>query len=80
MRVMSQTEREVIVSAFAGLDDLIEQYRQAVLQITIENPNSHDRPTGEATRNRMKELKGKIMALLEEVEVKTHKSKILTNK
>jgi hypothetical protein len=70
MRFMSQQEREVILAAFVGLDDLIEQYRQAVLWLTIGNHQASPRATEQATRQRMKELQGEITALLDDIAVK----------
>jgi hypothetical protein len=63
MRFMSQKEREIILAAFVGLDDLIEQYRQAVLWLTIGNHQASPRATEQAIRQHMRELQDKITAL-----------------
>jgi hypothetical protein len=50
---MSQKEREAILAAFVGLDDLIEQYRQAVLWLNIGNLKASPHATEQAMRQRM---------------------------
>jgi hypothetical protein len=56
MRYMSQREREIILAAFVGLDDLIQKYRQEVLWLTIGN-SSPSRQPEQVTGQRMMELR-----------------------
>jgi hypothetical protein len=71
MRVMSQREREVILAAFVGLDDILKQYREAVLWLTLGNHEATRRPTEEETRQSMQMLQEKITTLLADIASKT---------
>ena len=68
---MSQKEREVILAAFVGLDDLIQEYRKAVLWLTLGDHQAARYPTEEDTRQNMKALQEKITSLLADIASKT---------
>jgi hypothetical protein len=71
MRFMTDKEKEIVIAAFTDLDDLIQQYRQAVLWITLGNHDENQRSTKQATWQRMKELEEKITTLLANITSKT---------
>jgi hypothetical protein len=71
MRFMTEKEKEVILAAFVGLDDLLKQYREAVLWLTLGDHTSSSRLTVQATRQRMQELQEKITTLLADIASKT---------
>jgi hypothetical protein len=71
MRLMTEKEKEVIFAAFVGLDDVLKQYRETVLWLTLGEHTASSRPTEQETRQRMKELQEKITDLLDNIAIKT---------
>jgi hypothetical protein len=61
---------QAIFTAFIDLDALIQEYRQALLWLAFGNYQEH-RPTEKQTRQTIKTLKEKIVALLTDIEKQT---------
>jgi hypothetical protein len=71
MRFMTEREKQIMLAAFTDLENLVNQYRQAVMWLTLGNHAAGPRPTTQATRKLMKDLREEITALLKEIELKT---------
>ena len=70
-RLTTDKKNEVIFGAFLDLEVLVQEYRKTVLWLTQGNHKATPYPSIQETRESMRDLKGKITTLLEEVEVKT---------
>jgi hypothetical protein len=70
-RLPTDKKNELIFGAFLDLGILVQDYRKAVLWLTHGNHKATPRPSVQETRELMRELKGKITNLLDEIEAKT---------
>ena len=59
---------EIIFTAFVDLEALIQEYRKALLWLTFGNHKDTPKPTEQETRQTIKALKDKIIALLTDIE------------
>jgi ABC-type polysaccharide/polyol phosphate transport system ATPase subunit len=70
VRYITEREKQIIIAAFSDLENLINQYREAVMWLTFGNLEATGRPIKQATRQRLKELRKEIVAVLKDIELK----------
>jgi hypothetical protein len=70
-RFPTDKKNELIYGAFVDLEMLVQDYRRAILLLTHGRHLSTARLSVQETRELMRELKGKITYLLDEIEVKS---------
>jgi hypothetical protein len=71
VRIITEREKQIMLAAFTDLENLVNQYRQAVMWLTLGNHAAGPQPTTQATRKLMKDLRKEITGLLKEIEAKT---------
>jgi hypothetical protein len=71
VRAITELEKQIIIAAFSDIDNLMNQYREAVMWLTFGNLETTGRSTKQATRQRMRELRELIVDLLNDIEAKT---------
>jgi hypothetical protein len=68
---MRENKNDIVFNAFLDFEFLVQEYRKAVLWIAHGNHEATPSPSVQEMRDVMRELKEKITALLELIEVKT---------
>jgi hypothetical protein len=68
---MRGNKNDIVFNAFLDFELLVQEYRKAVLWIAHGNHEAASGPTIQEMRDVMREIKEKITALLELIEVKT---------
>jgi type VI protein secretion system component VasK len=71
VRYITEREKQIVLAAFSDLENLVNQYREAVMGVTFGNDQADRRPIKQATKQRMKELQEMITGLLSDIDEKT---------